>query len=255
MEKTELRKHVLELLSNYAGELHNEAAMVDALDNKGIGFEHHHVLHLTEILWELLIQGVLAPGFNSSNEWFPWLHVTERGRSYLSGEGITPLDPEGYVERLAGAVSQPLDPVLLEYVQESAHAFYSDCAIASAVMLGVASERCIDLLTTAYSDALSNETAKADFDNRIEQAGRSVKRRFEVLRRGLLAAPFPKNLSDSLDVILSGVFNAIRYSRNDAGHPTGVAIDQEVVHSSLSVFPTYCKRVYNLIAHLQVNKI
>jgi len=255
MDKADLRRHVVELLARHGHELNHEAGLVAALTSQDVGFEHHDTLCLTEIIWELLMQGVLAPGFNSSNEWFPWLHVTERGQAYLAGEGITPLDPEGYVEQLVGAVCQPLDQVLLEYIQEGAHAFYSGCTMASAVMIGVASERCIDMLTVAYSDALSSATTKADFNKRIEQAGRSVKRRFEVLRSELLVASLPQGLADSLDVILSGVFNAIRYSRNDAGHPTGVAIDQEVVHASLSVFPTYCKRVYALMSHLQSNSI
>lgn len=255
MEKRELRGHVLDLLRTHGDELHNRSALREALHTRDCGFQHYDMLTLSEILWELLMQGILSPGFNPSNEWLPWLHVTERGKAYLSGEGIGPLDPDGYVGRLCESVTQTLDNTLLLYVRESAHAFYANCSIAAAVMLGVASERCIDLLTEAYSNAIGSTTKKADFERDVQQAGRSVKRRFEVLRNKLLSLSLPGELSDALDVLLSGIFHTIRYSRNDAGHPTGATIDQEVVHSSLSVFPTYCKRVYDLIEYLEANTI
>lgn len=251
MEKSEVRREVLELLAKHGGELHNAAALRMALGNKDIGFRSHDNLHLTEVVWELLMQGVLAPGFNSSNEWLPWIHLTDRGEAYLAGEGISPLDPDGYVTRVVETIGQTLDTVLLEYVEEAVRAFYSGCCNASAVMIGVASERCIDMLCEALSESLADSAAKTKFISHLSQAGRSVKRRFDVLKLQLEDAMLPAELADALDIILAGIFSTIRYSRNDAGHPTGVAIDRDVVHASLSVFPAYCMRVYGLMEYFR----
>jgi len=127
--------------------------------------------------------------------------------------------------------------------------------LAAAAMLSVASERCVDLLITAYADAITDASRKANFEKKVRRAGRSVKRRFDALRNGLLALTLPSDLQDALDIQLSGIFTLIRYSRNDAGHPTGSPVDRDRAHASFLIFRQYCKRVYALLDRFKTQSV
>lgn len=69
------------------------------------------------------------------------------------------------------------------------------------------------------------------------------------LLKGLLSG----DLKESLDVALNAVFAMPRTNRNDAGHPTGKTVRREEAYASLTVFPTYLKKVYELMAWLKGN--
>ena len=209
-----------------------------------------------DILWELLLQGVLAPGKDSLpvNFFFPYIHVTEYGKRCLEANAILPHDPDGYLQRLQQQVRQPLDDIVLAYVREALLTFRARCYPASTVMLGVASERCVDLLIEAYSNAIEDRDQKAAFEKKAK-SGSGLKSRFDALRKKLSAPTVPKGLMDALDIQLSGILTVIRYSRNDAGHPTGLKVDRDTAHANLLLFPQYCKRVYDLIDHFQRTRV
>ena len=216
-------------------------------------YKPHDALVIREIIWELLIQGILAPGFNSSNLNFPFIHVTEYGKRCLEVNTVLPHDPDRYMERLQQQIAQPIDDILQTYVRESLLTFLAGRYLASAVMLGVASERCVDMLIDTYVNALNDACQKTAFEKKTKQAGRSVKRRFDVLRDELLALSLPPELKDALDIQLSGIFTLIRYTRNDAGHPTGRTIGRDAAHGNILLFPQYYKRANELIEHFQAN--
>lgn len=251
MNKTDLRPRVFEALRR-----------VPHTDFQGVnerlvsmGVDHHAVdpLNASEILWELLVQNILAPGNRVPGGGYqvglPFFHVTEYGESCLEADAVLPHDPDGYLKRLQQQIAQSLDCIVLDYVRESLLTFLGGYYLSSTVMLGVASERCIDLLANAFTDGIKDENRKATLENKIKQAGRSTKRRFDTLRHELLALDLPLELNDALDIQLSGIFTLIRYSRNDTGHPTGQLIDRDIAYGNLTVFPQYCKRVYELIQY------
>ena len=62
-------------------------------------------------------------------------------------------------------------------------------------------------------------------------------------------------VADDLDIQLDGVFNLIRNTRNDAGHPTSTNIDRRLAYANLQLFIPYCSRIYNLIAYFNNNAI
>lgn len=253
MDKADLRPVVLEALrrepaAGFIGVQNRVATLAPA-------YSPHDALMLREIIWELLVQGVLAPGLSSANHDFPWIHVTEYGKRSLEAGDILPHDPDGYLGRLQQQVGQPLDGIVLTYVRESLLTFLAGRYLAATVMLGVASERCVDLLIEAYLNAVANASQKAAFEGKVKRAGRSVKRRFDALRDELLGLALPAELADALDIQLSGIFTLIRYSRNNAGHPTGQKTDRDVAYGNLLLFPQYCKRVYGLMHYLQTNLV
>lgn len=253
MEKADLRPLVLEVLRREP--LTQFVNIEHSIRELAPEYRRNDSLAIREIIWELLVQGVLAPGYNHSKLDFPFIHVTEYGERCLDENAIVPHAPETYLEQLEQRVGQPLDNVVLTYFREGLLTFLAGHYLAATVMLGVASERCVDLLVEAYSNAIADANRKAKFERKLKRAGRGVKRRFDVLRNELLALALPAKLKDALDIQLSGVFTLIRYSRNDAGHPTGRMIDRDVAHGNLLLFPQYCKRVYDLIGYFQTNPI
>jgi hypothetical protein len=65
--------------------------------------------------------------------------------------------------------------------------------------------------------------------------------------KGLL----PNEIKDNLDIALTTVFTMFRTHRNDAGHPTGRALSRTEVHSLLTAFPLYVKKIYELICWIR----
>lgn len=187
----------------------------------------------------------------------PWFHITEYGQRCIEAGDFVPHDPAGYMERLENQIGHALDDIVAKYTRESLLDFLAGHYLSATVMLGVASERCIDLLAECYCAAIVDPGHRRDFDKKISNAGRGVKRRFDVIRGELLrpALALPAELGDALDIHLSGIFTLIRYSRNEAGHPTGQSIDRDTVHANLLLFPQYCKRVYRLLAYLRANSV
>ena len=252
MEKSELTPLVLQALrkapsSQYA----NVSSIVEQLSNQYVPARDGR--KLVEVIWDLLVQGVLAPGTGSIHiQSSVFFHVTEYGKQCLEAGEVTPHDPDGYMKRLAARVGGQLDDIVSLYVHESLLTFVARRYLASAVMLGVASERCIDMLCSQLAEHLAPSTSASTFERDLERAGRSVKQRFDLLWNRLLAEQLPAELRDALEIQLGGVFTLIRYTRNEAGHPAGRDVDRETANANLELFPGYCERVYGLLRHFGV---
>jgi hypothetical protein len=64
----------------------------------------------------------------------------------------------------------------------------------------------------------------------------------------------PKDLTENADSLLRGVFDLIRISRNEAGHPAGGAfVSRDTNYSHLKLFVPYCQRIYGLIGWFDSN--
>jgi hypothetical protein len=208
---------------------------------------------LQSIQWDLIIEGVIRPGLNDGiNNQLPHYHVTEFGKEKLKCGPTSPYDPDGYIKRLKGAVPA-LDPVILTYLNESLLTFRIGCSLSSTIALGCASEKALLLLIGAYADALS---AARQTKFRQNTENKVIKRQFDEFTKMLdshLKALLPGEITEDLDVALSAIFAMLRTHRNEAGHPTGKMPDREQCHASITVFPTYVRKVYGLIDWLKVN--
>jgi len=206
-----------------------------------------------DTMWDLIIEGIIRPGLNDGlNDKLPFFHLTEWGRRVVQEGPAIPYDPDGYLKRLLADIPC-LDPVIITYLTESLHTFRVGCLLSSTIALGCASEKALLLLIGAYGDSL-REDMKAKFKSNTD--GRMIKRQFDELRKMLeseLRARLPKNLDDGLEVELNAIFDFIRNQRNDAGHPTGKAIERERAYANLVVFPVYAKKVYALIGWVNEN--
>ena len=209
-----------------------------------------------DILWELMIQGVIAPGLNINNPNLPFFHITEYGGKVISAGKYLPHDPTGYLDRFRGEVMNP-DPVVMSYLSESLECFSRGNLVASVVMLGIASERMFLLLCNALLDSLSDPKEKAEFGKTLDLNAIKPKMGWVLDKIQSLQRGSPRPLSDNVNIMLVTIFDFIRCQRNDLGHPQDSPpnVTLEDAYVNLRVFPSYCGMANQVINYLQTNKV
>ena len=208
---------------------------------------------IREIINDLVVEGLIGWGINEHNPGPPFLKVTRYGEEYLMKGLPQPYDPDGYLNCVKSQI-QNIDDVVIMYLSESLNAFLKGLMLSSTVMLGGASEKAFLLLLDSFSNSIDDLNRKTTFENKLRGP---IKKKFDALRSEieLIQGKLPKKLTDDLDIQLDGVFNLIRTTRNDVGHPTGRVIDRRLAFANLQLFPPYCKRIYELIDWFSKNKI
>jgi hypothetical protein len=209
-----------------------------------------------DIVWDLIIEGVLRPGDLGDSRNLPQFHVTLRGRELLKHGSMSPHDPDGYLKRLDSSVPT-LDPIIRIYLVESLDTFRYGSLLSSTITLGCASEKAILNLTEAYADALpqhDGEPLKKKFKRQ------TIKERYDEFNKSAndkdrLKSAVPKELKDALETPVKSIFEMYRLHRNAAGHPTGNLLSREEAHAHLIIFPHYIKRLYSLIDWLKTNNV
>ena len=210
---------------------------------------------IMEVVWSLIIQGILVPGINDSNPNLPFIRLTEYGRRCVAEERFLPHDPDGYLREFQIAVPG-VDTVILEYLTESLQCYVHGLNRAAAVMLGAASEQAALLLFESFAGSLSPQNGER-FRSAIDKAT-STYRKYEIFERHFSPVKdrLDPNLTHNLDSMIRGVFDLIRNSRNDAGHPaSGVEVSRDAIYSQLRLFVPYCKRIYQLISWFSANRL
>ena len=199
-----------------------------------------------QIVWEFILQGILAIGRDEVNPNFPFVSITEHGKKVLESEETLPYDPDGYLRKLKTDIPN-LDPIIEMYVTESLQAYLKGLVFSSAVALGVASEQAFLLLLDTFTNAIKDPQTKSSFE-KLQDTFRT-KHKFDQLKNKLMSirGTLPKELSEDLESQFDGTFNMIRVTRNDAGHPTGRKIERDVAFVNLRLFIIYCKKIYGLI--------
>lgn len=209
-------------------------------------------LVVQELIWELIIQGIITPGSDWSNMNLPFFRITEYGARCLQENTILPHDYGTYIQAIK-AVGATTDAIFLLYLGESVEAFNKALYISSVVNLGVASERLIILLIDALHDALASQANKTRFDQAIK-AGHHISKQFDEVYSRLAGhkAQLPKNIADDLEM-LKILVDIIRKERNDGGHPTGRQFSREETLALLLAFQPHYKFVIKVLEWLQAN--
>ncbi len=207
---------------------------------------------IRECIWSLIIQGIVVPGISTdphgSN--LPWLQVTEWGKVCLEKGDYVTYDAFLFLNRLRSEIPG-LDSVVELYLKEALNSFRSGTYVGAAVMIGVASERTLVMLRDAIRIAIKEADRRKKLMNATE--GRPAKRIYEEVRKRIdpLREQLPPPLQDSIDIELDGIFQMIRRTRNDAGHPTGIVIERSEANALLQLFPVYARSAYALMAWLK----
>jgi hypothetical protein len=218
--------------------------------------KHGLVFHLHEVLWQLLTEGVLAPGSDSSNLNLPFFHVTEFGRAVLDSTGPNAFDPEGYLDFVRGRVAGA-DATVLAYLAESLHSLRRGTLVASAVMLGIAAERVFLLLSDSLHAALSSAKEKKDFSALLERFPMKpkldwVRAKIEALQ-ATRTAGFPENAG----IMVVAMYDLIRQQRNELGHPreNPPLLTRNDVFGNLQVFVRYYETAEMVRSFLASNRV
>jgi len=211
-----------------------------------IGDEHEGRRRLRflslDVLWELMIQGVVAPGLDENNSGFPWFHLTEYGEEVIEKGRYVPHDPSGYLERFCEEPGNS-DPVVRFYLTESLDCFHRGSLVASVVMLGIASEQMFILLCDALLESLSDPNEKDKFGKLL--IGRNMKPKMDWVSKKIVdlhddrSCPLPNDVV----IMLTPIFDLIRNQRNDLGHPrvSPPDVTRDQAFAYLELFPIYCR--------------
>ncbi len=227
MEREKLREHVIEILR--ANPQTHLNAVIGEIRRRYPDFRGYDAISVQEIIWELLLQGVLAPGKNSLNLNLPFIHLTEYGEQALSEETILQ-DPSGYMRKLEARIGRALPPVISAYLRESLHSFLAGRYLASAVLLGIAAAECL----RALADRLPGELP-ADVTG--------LAHRFVLLG---LSQPE----ADSLAIAISGLRRIAGYTLDHVGRPAAREVPRETAHAHLLLFFDSCAQLSAVLDRL-----
>ncbi|MCK4392662.1 hypothetical protein KAX17_07115 [Candidatus Bipolaricaulota bacterium] len=191
-----------------------------------------------EVMWQLIIQGVITVGLNEHNPNLPWFRITDYGQKVLDEERFVPHDPTGYMGRLR-AIGGPLDmAVTIRYVEEALACYAAGCSVASVLLLGVAAESAFNQLCSSIRPTLTDATDQARLDLTIPVRPRH---RWLVERYQNLSAAERRRLPESLDCTLSSLYDLIRRQRNELGHPQAdpPQLTREAAFVFFQLLPTF----------------
>lgn len=214
-------------------------------------------MSLLDSFWQLIIQGVIAPGANTSNPNLPHFHLTEYGRRAIAELDYSPHDPAAYLRQLGKEVANP-DATVLAYLKESLNAFEHGAIVASTMMLGIAAERVFLLVCDSLRASLADAKEEADFNKILDK--NPVKPKLDWLADKLRRIPTPKRptgFPDDADIQLSGICNLIRCQRNDVGHPREAppTVTRDQALGYLRLFPAYYATAEAMREFLTQNKV
>jgi hypothetical protein len=185
----------------------------------------------------------LNPSIQGPDNWRWQLSAT--GIEVANGGPWNPRDITGYLRRLRQH-SPPVDTVAIKYMEEALRAFNARCYLATSVMLGVASERVVLGLAQSVVDARGDQAKK--LRDALENPRTSQATRFTELRKQLepLRTQLPSGLADTLT--LDAIADLLRLTRNEAGHPTGTAVDEDTAFIHLQMAAGYVQKMTALEA-------
>jgi hypothetical protein len=226
---------------------------------------------MRQTFWELYLQGVLAPATKQDpRQEMAWPHEYEDTWVYFDSVMLTPYgvnvlldsknriqvhDPDGYLANFWGA-SPPPNTEMMRYLSECVAVFRGGHLLASVVLLGIASERLIEVLAESLRDALGDPEGTAWFQSKYSSK-RDMSVRFNTLSGKLMdeygKALNQQKLKDAFQSVVTLTFEQIRLARNDIAHPAGRQFTWNEVSGFLHNFVQYFGYISRIIAFLADN--
>jgi len=212
--------------------------------------------HMTEVFWQLMIEGILAPGMNAANQNLPWFHVTDYGRKVLREEAGHPHDEVGYLERVRARVPNP-DATVLAYLTEALSTFRRGTPVASTVMLGIAAERVFLMVCDSFLVALRDPAERAALGAILQRFPMKPKLDWIHAKVSNLQNQRLPGLPENAALMVTAVYDFLRTQRNDLGHPrdSPPAVDREDAFVNLQMFPRYYQIAEELRQFLAANQV
>jgi hypothetical protein len=213
-------------------------------------------LSVNQIIWDLIIDRVLTIGMDASNQEWPWLRLTEFGRSVVEQTTVTYYDPEGYGTTL-DSVAPEIDPIIKQYAVEGLNCFRQRLFFASAVMFGAAAEKAILLLLESIGNAETNKRRQQEIMQLLDRPNlpkifSNIQSRLDLL---IKAKAIPYSVHQGSNEHLLSLFEMIRIQRNDAVHPTAGQVNKTKVFLTIQSLPVALEVVFRLIDWFKKNML
>lgn len=206
-----------------------------------------------EVMWQLLVQGVITVGMNASNPTLPCFRITDYGQKVLEAERFIPHDPTGYLDELRAVTGAITTDVTIAYVEEALRCFNSGCRVASVLLLGVAAESVFNHLCDIIRPSLKNsqEQKKLDSQLHVKPKHRWIVQKYQNLPKAIRREQLP----ESLDMTLTSLYDLIRRQRNELGHPQEKPPDlsREEAFVFFRLFPRFVSDVQAFAEYCQKN--
>jgi hypothetical protein len=202
---------------------------------------------IAQTLWSLVGRGLIyIDMWQPAPENWEWL-LTDAGTEAAKDEQFNPDDPERFIARLRLNIPDMSDLVAI-YADEAVRCYTHACYLASAVMLGVASEAAF--IEMAEASIYWLQSAGVTLKRILDDPRQPYVKKFEEFRKRIepRKADLPDNLADGMSLTFDAVVDLLRVQRNDAGHPTGKPVSREDQYISLQMFGRYLQRLYQFRA-------
>lgn len=220
--------------------------------SNGTGFRQEDGARLKHVIWDLILERVLVPSTanpRSLNDGWPFLSITDHGQKVIEEQRPVPYDPDGYLARLHQNTGG-LHGTVTAYLSEALTTFRTGNTMASAVMLGAASEMLFVELCESIGDSLAAPNEQSAFRDKTGQRKKMVQRVQAV--SGWLSqkrSQLPEEWkSTERHQLVQKIADLIRKRRNDTGHPQDPPErpSHEEMYALLMIFPDYCEKLYSL---------
>ena len=212
--------------------------------------------YVQEVFWQMVVEGILAPGLDPSNSNLPWFHVTKYGKQVLQEGVANPHDPTGYLGRLKQRVVNP-DATVVAYLTESLFSLRRGNLIASTVMLGIAAERVFLLLCESMEKALASPKESKKFTAVIKRFTMKPKLDWIHAKIQSLQSSNRTGFPENATIMVTTMYDLLRTQRNELGHPqpTPPKLSREDVFANLQIFPRYYEVAEKVRQFLKQNKV
>lgn len=206
-----------------------------------------------ELLQEFVNNNLLFVGYGD-DQGLPWFTLTAYGVECIKKGDLLPFDPNGYLVSLQSRVPG-LDTVTMTYLREAISTFNRDFYLSASVALGVAAEALILRMIDSYISAITDQQRRTNAEKRYE--GKQLRAQYGQFKQDFasLRPTLPHELYGDFETHLDSVFQLIRVTRNDSGHPSGAIPERAVVMANLQAFPYFAKRVLAIEKYFESNPL
>ncbi len=215
---------------------------------------------LDEILWDLIISRILTfgvePGTPATAN-YRHFRFTTWGKQVLSEEQPPPYNRRGFVNSINARLKLineafQLDPVANRYLEEALDTFGTGSFLASTVMLGVAAEALLVLLTDELEAWLPESESRRLSEKRGDYRTESLLKHLRGCidnHKDELASAYKAAV-----LVLDKLIPLVKLERDECAHPKGITTDRELVYVNLIAFRRLTVELYSVIAALKLNK-
>lgn len=207
-----------------------------------------------QAIWSLMGKGLLYIAFEDSVITAWRFDVTDIGHAVLKETDYNPYDADEYLGRINNKIPN-VSSLAMAYAREALLSFRNRCYLASAVMLGVASEAAFLEMALSFGQWLTgNESEK--FLEIVNNPRQLYLAKFAEFRKRIDSHKndLPADLSDGMSLAFDAVLDLLRIYRNDSGHPTGKQIDRADAYVNLQMFARYLEKLYQFKAFFESGK-